>query len=143
MRQPPCSGCKRPSQKRKAVDVALPEFQHRELTEEDRLYIFRRCTGNFLHYLGEGRTNAEVADALRHSLGISGGGGGPDQPDYWYQGNGLKIWGGWNCMNPRADKPLWAGAATVAMARQVYGIKTPEEFREPTLFDFAQEQPMG
>jgi hypothetical protein len=33
------------------------------------------------------------------------------------------------------DEPLWKGAATVAMARRVYGIKTPEEFREPSLFD--------
>jgi hypothetical protein len=37
---------------------------------------------------------------------------------------------------PRADKPLWAGDATIAMARKVYGIKTPDEFREPSLFDF-------
>jgi hypothetical protein len=27
------------------------------------------------------------------------------------------------------------GAATVAMARQVYGVKTPEELTEPSLFE--------
>jgi hypothetical protein len=34
------------------------------------------------------------------------------------------------------DEPLFKGAATVAMARKVYGIKTPDEFRETSLFDF-------
>jgi len=117
--------------------VALPEFQSRDLTAEDRLYVFKRCTGNFLHYVGEGpKTDAEVSEALSRSLGIEGGGGSPDSPDYHYRGAGLRIWGGWTYPNSRTDKPLWAGAATVAMARQVYGIKTPEEFREPTLFDF-------
>jgi hypothetical protein len=46
----------------------------------------------------------------------------------------MTIWGGWLYFMPQTN-PLWSGAATVAMARKVYGIKTPEEFREPSLFD--------
>jgi hypothetical protein len=34
---------------------------------------------------------------------------------------------------------LFKGSATIAKARAVYGIKTPEQFAEPSLFDFAAQ----
>jgi hypothetical protein len=84
-------------------------------------------------------TNAQLTEALEFEIGECGGGGGPDTPDYHYRSSGLRIWGAWNSRS-ESEEPVWKGQATLAMARQVYGIKTPQEFREPTLFDFAQDR---
>jgi hypothetical protein len=48
-----------------------------------------------------------------------------------YQGSGLKIWVD-RCIGSHRGKPILAGAATVAMARAVYGIKDPTD-RQMTL----------
>lgn len=126
--------------------MALPEFQSRELTAEDRLYIFNRATAGmsgaierWAQRAKSPMTDEELQEALAFEIG-HGGGCGPDRPSYDYNSSGLRIWGGWKYPDLNADKTLWQGAATIAMARHVYGIKTPEEYREPSLFDFAQEQ---
>ncbi len=78
-------------------------------------------------------TNAEVEKALQYEIGSEGGGGGPDTPDYWYNVSGLKVWVGWHVRAHR-EKPTWQGAATVAMARQVYGIRSEAMHPQMSLF---------
>lgn len=39
---------------------------------------------------------------------------------------GLRIWGGRDVVNHVLEKPLFARAATIAMARDVFGIPDPE-----------------
>lgn len=43
-----------------------------------------------------------------------------------YQGSGLKIWAD-RGIGSYTRKPILAGAATVAMARMVYGIRDPND----------------
>jgi hypothetical protein len=67
-------------------------------------------------------------------MGLEGGGTGPRLPNgihmsFYYKGSGLQIRGGRGDDNVCGQKPRWTGSATIAMARRVYGIKTPEEFR--------------
>ncbi|NOX73861.1 MAG: hypothetical protein GXP03_09655, partial [Alphaproteobacteria bacterium] len=62
----------------------------------------------------------DLAQALQTTLGIFGGSGGPNQLSITYQGSGLKIWASWHVHNHVAEKPLFAGKATIAMARLVY-----------------------
>ena len=122
--------------------MALPEFQ-RELTDGDKLYIFKRSTAGMEGGISRWEeraqapmTDDEVRKALEFEIG-HGGGAGPDTPGYAYNSSGLRIWGHWDYPNVVKDKPLWAGAATIPKAREGFGIKTPEEFAEPSLFDFA------
>lgn len=121
----------------------------RELTAHEEELLFCRATamteGAFGRWaerrLGP-MTDDELQDALRYEMGIEGGGTGPYLPDgthmsfYHYKGAGLQIWGGHGDYNICGRKPRWSGASTIAMARKVYGIRTPEEFRERSLFDF-------
>lgn len=109
----------------------------RELTEEDRLWIFRTATQSFAErYADEieaGMNDRDLAAALEAALGIFGGSGGPDVPAVTFMGAGLRIWGGWRVINHVREKPLYAGKATIAMARQAYGIANPDE-RQLKLF---------
>lgn len=44
------------------------------------------------------------------------------------QAAGLKIWADWNCAAPDVTgKPIFQGAATIRMAREVHGIKDPTD----------------
>lgn len=128
--------------------TALPIASFREMTPHEQELLFCRATamteGAFDRW-AERRlkpmADEELKAALHFEMGIEGGGTGPRLPDgaymsfYHYKGAGLQIWGGHGDYKIHCEKPRWAGASTVAMARKVYGIKTPEEFREPTLFD--------
>jgi hypothetical protein len=114
----------------------------RELTDADKLFVFERATQGtsgavkrWAERATKSMTDNELREALEYEIGTYGGYCGPSDPDVEYQSNGLRIWGGWSNVR-RTNPPLWSGAATVATARKVYGIKTPEEFREPSLFDF-------
>ena len=69
----------------------------------------------------------DLEAALEHSLGIFGATGSRDSLHVTYKGAGLKIWGGWHIVNHVQDAPLFQGKATVAMAREVYGIADPED----------------
>ena len=55
-------------------------------------------------------------------MGIFGGMGARNQLSITYQGSGLKIWVGWNVINHVTEKPVFEVKATIAMAREVYGI---------------------
>ena len=52
---------------------------------------------------------------------------GPGRLDVAHQAAGLKIWGGWHFLNHRTEKPLFANAKTLAMARHIYGISEPDD----------------
>jgi hypothetical protein len=74
-----------------------------------------------------GLTDEQLAEALRYELGIYGGFCGPGMLSVSHQGAGLKIWASWEIHNTVTDAPAFKGAATVATARQVYGIRNPED----------------
>lgn len=108
----------------------------RPLSQADELAIFRDATSALARWyadeLNAGMTDMQLGDALARVLGIAGGKSGPGKPDVWYKGAGLKIWGGWEYAGIRG-KPLFQGAATIAMARSVYRISDPTE-RQLALF---------
>ncbi|MFM9850239.1 MAG: hypothetical protein ACKVP3_24165 [Hyphomicrobiaceae bacterium] len=112
----------------------------RPLTHDEKLCAFRRATGGFANAGNRwaeaartGLSDAHLEEALRYELGIMGGSGGPGQPSLAYQGAGLRIWASWDGINMVQDKPLFAGRATIAMAREVYGIRDPSD-RQTSLF---------
>ena len=75
-----------------------------------------------------GLTDEELKTALEYELGIYGGSGGPGDMSLAFQAAGLKIWADWNTVVPdRYCKPIFQGAATIRMAREVYGIKDPTD----------------
>lgn len=102
----------------------------RQLSEADRLEIFRIATRGLVHWHGDqmksGMTDAELEAALVTSLGIFGGCAAPGKPSVSFAGAGLRIWGGWSIVNHSKEKPLFAGKRTVAMAREVYAIPNPD-----------------
>ena len=106
----------------------------RPLTHEEKLWVFRQATRTFANSgtrwaerAAHGMTDAELEDALRYELGIMGSRSGPGEPSIAYQGAGLRIWGSWQSISLVRDRPLFKGRATVAMARQVYGIRNPAD----------------
>jgi len=112
----------------------------RPFTHDERLWAFRKATNGFAGSSGRwieravrGMTDDELAEALAFELGIMGGSGGPAQISLAFQGAGLKIWASWESINLVQDTPIFAGKATIAMAREVYGIPDPSD-RQITLF---------
>lgn len=107
----------------------------RELSQEDKLYAFKKATNGFSQAEGRwkeraerGLTDEELKSALEYELGIYGGCGGPGDISLTFQAAGLKIWADWNTVVPdRYCKPIFQGAATIRMAREVYGIKDPTD----------------
>lgn len=104
------------------------------LSNEDRHHAFLRATGGmnkssdrWAKRAETGLSDDELADALKCELGIFGGRGGPDQLDITYQGAGLKIWATWEVINHCAIAPIFQGAKTIAMAREIYGITDPDD----------------
>ena len=75
----------------------------------------------------KGLTDEQLADALRYEIGIYGGFGGPDMLSVSYQGAGLKIRASWETHNTVTEVPVFQGAATIATAREVYGIRDPQD----------------
>lgn len=107
--------------------------QARALTQEDKLYAFKRATNGFSQAEGRwkeraerGMSDEELKAALEYEIGIFDGSGGPGDMSLTYQAAGLKIWADWNVVAPHVDrKPIFQGTATIRMAREVYGIKDP------------------
>lgn len=102
------------------------------LSQQDKLWAFRKATGGFARSQERwaeraraGLTDAQLEQALKYELGIFGGSGGPNEMDIMYQGAGLKIWAAWDVFNHVKTKPIFQGAATISMAREVYGIADP------------------
>ncbi len=102
----------------------------RPLTQADREEIFRIATTSFVRRYGDrfavGMTDNELAAALETALGIFGGSAGPGRLSVAFTGSGLRIWGGWHIVNHVTEKPLFAGSATIAMARTTYAIADPD-----------------
>jgi len=107
----------------------MADDQDRALTEADKVMIFKLATASlprrYREAIKTGMSNEELSNALQSVLGIFGGSGGPGRPSISFTGSGLRIWGGWRTVNHVSEKPLFSGKATIAMARQVYGIKDP------------------
>ena len=99
------------------------------LNRNDRIEVYRIATRSLVHHYGDqftgGMTEIELETALKSSLGIFGGSGGPDRLSVSYQGAGLKIWGGWHIVNHVIESPLYSGNQTIAMAREIYNIPDP------------------
>lgn len=104
----------------------MTQHQDRPLTKADREWIFRRATAALPRKYGvaikEGMTDAQLSAALKDILGIFGGRSAPGELSFTVMGAGLRIWGGWRVVNHVIEPPLFAGKATIAMARETYGI---------------------
>jgi hypothetical protein len=100
------------------------------LTQAERIEIFKLATRGLVHHYGEqfkaGMSDVDLRSALAESLGLFGGIGSPDGPSVAYTGAGFRIWGGRQTVNHHTQKPLFAGDATVAMPREIYGISDPQ-----------------
>lgn len=105
--------------------------EKRALSNTDKEEIFRIATRALPKWyaaaIAKGMTEAELTAALEQVLGIFGGSCGPGRMDVAHQAAGLKIWGGWHFVNHHTEKPLFKDAATLAMARHVYGIANPDD----------------
>jgi hypothetical protein len=104
----------------------------RPLTEADKIAAFKACTGAlpkwYANEIAAGMTDAQLAKALEQAIGILGGSSAQrGRPAVAYKGAGLKIWAGWDWPDMHRQKPLFAGAATIALARQVYHIPDPDD----------------
>jgi len=107
----------------------------RELTPEDKRLAFIRATRGMSRAVerwadraAKDMTDEQLAEALQYELGIEGGASATDKvPAYHVKGAGLQIWASWDFPSVHQDKPLFKGAATIAMARQVYGIRNPDD----------------
>ncbi len=115
----------------------MVDDQPRSLTEADKEWVFRTATASLPHgyatAMQAGMSDAELENALQVVLGNFGGSGGPGQPSIAFTGSGLRIWGGWQTVNHVTEKPLFAGKATIAMARRTYKIADPGK-RQMDLF---------
>lgn len=103
----------------------------RPLTHQEKVAAFTAATRALTHWYAEelkaGVTDERLAQMLEAVLGIHGGSGGPGRMDVAHQGAGLKIWASWDGLNTVTDKPIFSGAATLKMAREVYQIPNPAE----------------
>jgi hypothetical protein len=71
-----------------------------------------------------GMSDSELAEHLEYELGLFGGFHGPNGLSVIYKGLGLKVWVG--RPNARSDGPAtYSGASSIAMARELYGIREP------------------
>jgi hypothetical protein len=106
----------------------------RPLTPEDKRIAFMRATSGtegaaerWRERAAKGMTGAQLADALKREMGVFGGSSPREGcPGVIFQGNGLRIWASWSIQNYVTERPVFQGAATVAMAREVYGVRDPD-----------------
>lgn len=61
-----------------------------------------------------------------HDFGALAASGEPDRPSVEFTGAGLRIRGGRHFVVHTRDKPLFAGKATLALARRDYGTSDPK-----------------
>ena len=108
----------------------------RQLAAADRLHAFMRATGGYeraaerwAERAQTGLTDEELAEALAYEIGIFGGSCGPGELAITYQGAGLKIWASWEIINHVTEPPVFEGRATIAKAREVYGICDPSDMQ--------------
>lgn len=115
----------------------LRERVDRPLTETEKLDAFRTATRSITRWyaaeIARGMTDDDLKAALERVLGIWGGSAGPGELDVSFQGSGLRIWATWTIQTHHGTRPLFAGQATIATAREVYGIGNPAD-RQMRLF---------
>ena len=107
----------------------------RELSSEEKRRTFIRATSGmsgaaerWKERAAKGMSDEQLAAALAYELGIEGGASSrKDVPAYHVKGAGLQIWISWDFPRCHQEKPTFKGSDTVAMARQVYGIRNPED----------------
>jgi len=75
--------------------------------------------------IASGQTNEQLARALEYEFGEMGG-CSSENIGVTYQRSGLKIWAD-HCIGSRSRPPILEGAATLRLAREVYGISDPDE----------------
>ena len=106
----------------------------RELTEDDKrrgfLYVTNRMEGSEQRWkerATKGMTADQLGAALANEIGEEGGGSSmwEDVPAHHVKGAGLQIWLSWDFPRCHQDRPVFKGAETIAMAREVYGIADP------------------
>lgn len=109
------------------------------LTEEEKTYAFLRATGGmsgaarrWQERAAKGMTDEELAEALAFEMG-EGGSGGPESLSISQNGAGLRIWASWEVQNIHTAKPIFTGKASIAKAREIYGIRDPSQ-RQLALF---------
>lgn len=103
----------------------------RPLAHPDKLAAFKACTRSlpkwYAKEIAAGMTDAELARALERVMGILGGSSArADTPALAYKGAGLKIWASWDWPDTR-QPPIFAGQASIELARQLYGIPDPDD----------------
>lgn len=107
------------------------------LTEEDKkTHAFLKATGGmsgaarrWRERAAKGMSEEELAEALAFEMGQGGSGGLSINQN----GSGLRIWASWETRNLHTAAPIFAGKATIAKARAVYGIRDTSE-TQLTLF---------
>lgn len=108
----------------------MPSSPFEPLSRQERIEVFKLATKGLVKRYGDnfasGMSDAELKAALEQVLGIFGGSGGPDRLSVCFKGSGLRIWGSHHAFNHVEEKPLFEGAATIAMAREIYGIVDPD-----------------
>lgn len=113
----------------------MPAINQKTLSETDKRIAFIAATHTFSNAKSrwqrrreDGLTDGQLEAALQYELGIAGGRSGSDKCPYIeYQGAELKIWAAWSSINPYETEPIFKGADTVRMAREIYGIKDPSQ----------------
>lgn len=103
------------------------------LSEDNKLAAFLKATNGmagandrWIERAATGMTDEQLAKALAFEMG-EGGSGGPDSLWISQNGAGLRIWASWEVQNIHSAKPIFEGKATIAKAREVYGIANPED----------------
>jgi hypothetical protein len=105
-------------EKRRAFLAAVCSFQNAKTR-----WAERQATG---------LSDEQLESALKHELEIFGGRCTHDGcPSISYQCAGLKIWAGWGIVNHCQEKPIFEGAATIAMAREIFSIADTEDNQLP------------
>ncbi len=98
----------------------------RVLTNADKVAAFKAATTGFARRhkrsFKSGMTDDEIAAALAECFGVYSGSASPGGFHITRQASGLRVWASWHTHNSVREKPTWAGARTVAMAREVYEI---------------------
>lgn len=106
----------------------------RKLTETDKQQSLRRALtcmqgseGRWINRASTGLNDADMTQAVRYELGISGGSGCRDSIDIHYEGAGFKVWASWECFNHCLEEPIFQGNATIKAARFLFGVKSPTD----------------
>ena len=102
-----------------------------KVSPEEKAWAFYRATHSMENAPArwrvraeKGMSDADLVEAIERELGLFGGFHGPNGLSVIYKGNGLKAWAARG--NARSDGPAtYSGCSSIAMARELYGIRHP------------------